>query len=118
MISLIGLHFALAIVAPLLVRHLDRFAFWVMAIAPGLSFVWLLPRVLSVTGDGPGSYSQRWTWIEPLGLHIDFIVSPLTGILALLVSAVGALVLIYCTWYRTEELTSELQSRDQIVCRL
>lgn len=99
MISLIGLHFALAAVAPLLVRHLDRFAFWVMAIAPGLSFVWLLPRVLSVTGDGPGSYSQRWTWIEPLGLHIDFIVSPLTGILALLVSGVGALVLIYCTWY-------------------
>src|SRR5699024_7247842 len=99
MISLIGLHFALALVAPLRVGQLGRFSLGVMATAPGLSSAWLLPRVLSVTGDGPGAYSQRWTWIEPLGLHIDFIVSPLAGILALLGSGVGALVLIYCTWY-------------------
>lgn len=98
MTVLIGLHFVLAALAPLLVRVFDRHAFWILALAPAISCAWLVPRVLDVTGSGSNDV-QRWQWIEPLGLHLDFVISPLTGILALLVTGIGALVLLYCVWY-------------------
>lgn len=98
MLWLIALHFLAAAVAPALIRLLDRRAFWVMALAPAASFAWLLPQTLEVTRTGE-AVSERIAWVESIGLDLDFTMGPFAAILALLVTGIGALVLIYCSWY-------------------
>ena len=98
MTALLTLHFLAAAAAPVLVRWMGRRAFLVLALAPAVSFAWLLPHVARVT-DGGAPEHQRLTWIPTIGLDLDFVITPLSGILALVVTGVGALVLVYCTWY-------------------
>ncbi|MBA4607176.1 Na+/H+ antiporter subunit A [Aeromicrobium sp. Marseille-Q0843] len=97
MVFLVALHFLVAAVAPALVRMLDRRAFLVLALVPAASFVWLLGPVARAT-DGDPTYEHR-AWIPQIGLDLDFAVNSLSGIVALLVTGVGALVLVYCAWY-------------------
>lgn len=97
MVLLVALHFLAAAVAPALVRVLDRKAFPVLALVPAASFVWLLGPVAQATRGEPTT--EQWTWIATLGLHVDMTITTLSGVLALLVTGVGALVLVYCTWY-------------------
>ncbi|GAA3536019.1 monovalent cation/H+ antiporter subunit A [Aeromicrobium flavum] len=97
MVFLVALHFLVAATSPVLVRMLDRRAFLVLALVPAASFVWLLGPVARAT-EGDPTY-EHVTWIPQIGLDVDFAVNALSGIVALLVTGVGALVLIYCTWY-------------------
>lgn len=97
MVFLVALHFIVAATSPALVRMMDRRAFLVLALVPAASFVALLGPVSRATAGDP-TYEQ-WTWIPTIGLDIDLAVNALSGIIALLVTGVGALVLVYCTWY-------------------
>ncbi len=97
MVLLVALHFLAAATSPVLVRILDRRAFWLLALAPAVSFVWLLGPVSRAT-EGRPTY-EHWAWISAIGLDLDFTVNALSGILALLVTGVGTLVLVYCAWY-------------------
>lgn len=97
MVFLVALHFLVAASSPALVRVLDRRAFLVLALVPAASFVWLLGPVARAT-DGDPTYEHR-AWIPQIGLDLDFAVNALSGIVALLVTGVGALVLVYCAWY-------------------
>jgi multicomponent Na+:H+ antiporter subunit A len=98
MIFLILLHFLAAGAAPVLVRVMGRRVFLLLAVAPAASFAWLLPHVARVT-DGGAHHEQRISWIPSIGLDLDFVITPLSGVLALVATGVGALVLVYCTWY-------------------
>ena len=98
MIGLVALHFLAAAVAPALTRLLDRRAFLALALVPLGSFVWLLGPVGDVTSGG-AIHATRWTWIPGLGLDVDLAITPLSGVMALVVTGVGALVLAYCAWY-------------------
>ncbi|MBD8606839.1 Na+/H+ antiporter subunit A [Aeromicrobium sp. CFBP 8757] len=98
MTALLTLHFLAAAGAPVLVRGIGRRAFLVLALAPAISFAWLLPHVLRIT-DGAPPHEQRIAWIPTIGLDLNFVITPLSGVLALVVTGVGALVLVYCTWY-------------------
>lgn len=98
MIALLTLHLAAAMAAPVLVRAIGRRAFLVLALAPAASFAWLVPHVARIT-DGGDVETRRVSWVPTIGLDIDLVVTPLSGILALVVTGVGALVLVYCTWY-------------------
>lgn len=98
MIFILTLHFLAAAGAPVLVRTIGRRAFLILALAPAASFAWLLPQVARVT-DGGAPHEQHLSWIPTIGLDIDLVITPLSGVLALLVTGVGALVLVYCTWY-------------------
>jgi len=91
------LHFLAAALAPALTRMLGRRAFLILALAPALSFIWLLAPV-SRAAEGRPTFETR-SWIPALGLDLDFAVTPLSGVLALLVTGVGALVLVYCASY-------------------
>jgi multicomponent Na+:H+ antiporter subunit A len=97
MTLLIALHFVAAAAAPAIVRLLDRRAFLVLALVPAASFAWLLPRVADAT-DGVTT-REHIGWIDTVSLDIDLAITPLSGILSLLVTGVGALVLVYCAWY-------------------
>ena len=94
---LIAVHFGLAILAPALVRVLGNRAFLVLAIAPAVTFGWLVwyaPVIL----DG-GVLLESYAWIPSLGIDLAFRIGTLQWVLGLIVSGVGALVLVYCRWY-------------------
>ncbi len=101
MAHLLILHLAAAVVAPLLARHLRAKAFAVLSLVPAVSFVWLL-SVAGEVRDGHGPVEQV-PWVPGLGLDLDFRLSTLQWVLALLVTGIGALVLLYCTWYFADD---------------
>ena len=97
MAQLLLLHLVAAVLAPLLVRLLGRKAFLVLALAPASAFGWLV-SISSAVRDGQGP-TQHISWVPGLGVDLDFRVTTLSWVLGLLVTGVGALVLVYCAWY-------------------
>ncbi len=97
MLQLLLAHLVAAAVAPVLVRYLDRNAFLLLALVPASAFAWLV-AVAGGVRDGHGP-EQRVTWVPGLGLDLDFRLTTLSWVLAMLVTGVGALVLFYCRWY-------------------
>jgi multicomponent Na+:H+ antiporter subunit A len=94
---LLLLHVVLAALAPVVVRGMGRHAFLVLALAPAGAFCWLLVQSSRVA-DG-GSVVEVVTWVPALDLDLAFRLSTLQWVLALLVTGIGALVLLYCAWY-------------------
>jgi multicomponent Na+:H+ antiporter subunit A len=95
--AIIAAHLVLAMCAPMLAARLGARGYLAMAVVPALATGWLLtlaPTVL--TG---GFYTESFTWIARLGVGIDFRLGMLQWLLALIVTGVGGLVLIYCRWY-------------------
>jgi multicomponent Na+:H+ antiporter subunit A len=81
----------------MLVRHLGRQAFLVLALVPAASFGWILTRLGAVT-DG-GDVRETLPWVPALDLSISLRLDALSLTLAALVTGVGALVLVYCARY-------------------
>ena len=99
MLFLLLAHLVAAALAPALVRAVDRYAFLLLALVPGASFVWLLARGPDVTGVDARTLTETYEWVPTIGLEIALRLDTLSWTLALLVTGVGALVLFYCTWY-------------------
>lgn len=97
MTFLIAVHFAVACLAPLLVRVLRARAFFVLAAVPAVGFGWLVAQA-PVIAPG-GSLTERVPWIPTLGVDLAYRIGTLQWVLALMVTGVGALVLFYCRWY-------------------
>ena len=97
MAQLLLLHLLAAALAPWLATVLRSKAFPVLALTPAASFAWLV----SVSGDVRAGHlpTQRISWVPGLGIDLDFRLTTLSWVLGLLVTGVGALVLLYCTWY-------------------
>jgi multicomponent Na+:H+ antiporter subunit A len=82
---------------PWLIRRIGPRAFYVAAVLPIAAFVYtaaLTPAVLS--GDIP---FESYDWIPPLGIELSMRMDVLGWLMALIVTGVGALVMIYCRWY-------------------
>ena len=97
MTILIAVHFAVACLAPLLVRVLRARAFFVLAAVPAMAFGWLVTLAPIIVPGG--AVTQSTPWIPALGVDVAYRVGVLQWVLALLVSGVGALVLFYCRRY-------------------
>ena len=97
MTLLIAVHFGVACLAPLLMRWWHCRAFFVLAVAPAVAFGWLVAQAPLVLGDQ--ELVERWSWIPGLGIELSYRIGILQWVLALLVTGVGALVLLYCRWY-------------------
>jgi multicomponent Na+:H+ antiporter subunit A len=91
------LHLLAAVLAPVLVRWWGRQAFLVLALVPAAAFGWLLAQLATVTGGG--EVSETTPWIPTLELDIALRLDSLSLTFALLVTGVGALVLVYCARY-------------------
>lgn len=93
--------FAVAALAMLpLARGLGRRVFAVAALVPLGAFVHTVlqaPAVLA--GDAAALPVERWTWIAELSLTLDVRMDTLSWVLALVVTGVGSLVLLYCASY-------------------
>jgi multicomponent Na+:H+ antiporter subunit A len=81
----------------LLAKPLGARVFYVGSLFPLAALVhaiWMGGRVVS--GDIPFA---AYEWIRPLGIEISMRMDTLGWVMALVVSGVGALVMIYCRWY-------------------
>ncbi len=91
---------ALALATPTLTRLMGRKVFLVLAAAPAAAAVWTAQQAQRVrTGE---AITESHEWIPHLGIDLSFRLDMLSWVMAMVVSVVGALVLIYCTWYFTD----------------
>ena len=97
MLALVLAHFVAAVGAPVLLRRVGRRAFLLLALVPAAAFGWALAQTGSVA-DGV-LQTQVVAWVPALRLELAFAVGSLQWVMTLLVSGVGALVLVYCAWY-------------------
>ncbi|WP_435202312.1 Na+/H+ antiporter subunit A [Janibacter sp. GS2] len=90
-------HFVAAAVAPGLAKVIHRRSFLVLALVPGAAFLWLLAQTsLIARGD---VITESIQWVPTLGMDFTLRLGALQWLLGLLVTGVGALALLYCTWY-------------------
>ncbi|PZR53463.1 Na+/H+ antiporter subunit A [Xylanimonas oleitrophica] len=97
MLPVLLAHLVLALVAPALVGWMGRKAFWVLAAGPASAAVYALTQTGAVL-DGRFPVEQA-SWVPGLSLALDFRLDTLSWLMLLVVGAVGALVLLYCSAY-------------------
>lgn len=98
MLLLLAVFLIGSLLLPALVRWLGAQAFVIGALVPAAAFVHALtltPLVLQPTTTPFEDYE----WIPQLGLHLAMRMDMLGWVLTLIVTGVGALVLLYCRWY-------------------
>ncbi|ROS78041.1 multisubunit sodium/proton antiporter MrpA subunit /multisubunit sodium/proton antiporter MrpB subunit [Curtobacterium sp. PhB130] len=96
MVTVLVAFAVIALVVPALTPLLGRRVFYVAALAPAAAAVLTLAQTDRALHGG---VSESFTWIPQLDLSIAFRVDALSWVLALVVSVVGALVLVYCASY-------------------
>ena len=90
-----------AAVLPLVTPRLGTKAFLVGAVPPTAAFVATLAQ--TPTAQGPG-VRERFAFLPQLGFALDLRLDALSWTLALVVTGVGALVLLYCvSYFRDDE---------------
>ncbi|USQ76305.1 Na+/H+ antiporter subunit A [Ornithinimicrobium cryptoxanthini] len=97
MLVLVAVHAVAGILAPMLVRLMGARAFVPLAAVPAFTAgyaAWQYPAISS--GRPP---TETFTWISELDLSLNFRMDTLAWLMTLIVSAVGALVLLYCAHY-------------------
>ncbi|MFJ6651726.1 Na+/H+ antiporter subunit A [Microbacterium sp. NPDC091313] len=97
MLVLLGAFCLLPLVLPWLVSRIGARAFYVAAALPLVALVHTSlqgPAVLE--GSIP---FETYDWIPSLGIELSMRMDTLSWVLTLIVTGVGALVMIYCRWY-------------------
>jgi len=97
LIQLLCAYAVAAVLAPALFKELGRKAFGMLAIVPAVTAGWAVTQTSKVFA---GAYpSQSVPWVPELGLDLVFRLDVLSWLMTLIVSGVGALILIYCWCY-------------------
>lgn len=99
MVLVLALFGVLALVTPAISAKLGPKVFPILALLPTGVFAWTLAQAPVVLGGGELTESYRW--LPEFGIVLGFRMDMLAWVLALVVTGVGALVLLYCTWYFT-----------------
>ncbi|RME68043.1 MAG: DUF4040 domain-containing protein [Verrucomicrobia bacterium] len=86
---------AAGLISPYVAR--SRIPVWLLAAAPAGVFAWLLSSYLRL-GVGETT-AESLGWFDPLGASLDFVLDGFGGLLALLISGVGTLIVIYASGY-------------------
>ncbi|MBC7443053.1 MAG: Na+/H+ antiporter subunit A [Ramlibacter sp.] len=87
----------LSALTPLLTRLLSVRVFYLIALLPAGAFAYTVGQTGAVTAGN--SVTESIPWIPTLGISLSFRVDTLAWLLALIVTGVGALVLVYCARY-------------------
>ncbi|MGF1657343.1 MAG: putative monovalent cation/H+ antiporter subunit A [Verrucomicrobiales bacterium] len=89
--------FGLAALAPFLMRWLRGAAGWVFALLP----LGLFARYLTMVSELPeqGVHTVAWDWAAMLGLELSFRADGLSLLFLLIISGIGAFILIYAGSY-------------------
>lgn len=97
MLTAVASGFLLAAVAPLLVSRLRSASGWVLALYPAIVAAFLMSAIPAVTAGNPPR--ELFSWAPSLGLTLSFRLDGLSLLLALLISGIGTLVVIYTGGY-------------------
>jgi multicomponent Na+:H+ antiporter subunit A len=97
MLALVLAHFVAAAGAPALVRALGRRAFLLLALVPAAAVGWALAWTGAVAESTVKT--EVVSWVPSLKLDLAFALGSLQWVMVLVVAGIGALVLVYCTWY-------------------
>ncbi|MFS0894847.1 Na+/H+ antiporter subunit A [Microbacterium sp. 179-I 3D3 NHS] len=101
MLMLLAVFLLGSLLMPVLVRWLGSQAFIIAALIPAAAFAHALVRTPQVI-DGPAPFAAV-PWIPQLGLELSMHMDVLGWVMTLIVTGVGALVLLYCRWYFRDE---------------
>ncbi len=96
MLNAILAGFVLALLAPSLTRYLPRYSGGILALLPAGLFIWFLQN--AETALGPGLIEQ-WPWSPLPDFALTFRLDGLSLLMALIISGVGALILVYASGY-------------------
>lgn len=102
MLTLLAVFLLASLLLPALVAWIGVRAFAVAALIPAAAFVhaaFLAPQVFESAGNPALIPQESVEWIPQLGLSLSFRMDVLSWVLTLIVTGVGALVLLYCRWY-------------------
>ena len=97
MLLILGAFAVFPLVLPWVVGRIGARAFYLAALLPTAGFIYaavLTPRVTA--GDIP---FETYAWIPPLGIDLSMRMDTLSWLMTLVVTGVGALVMVYCRWY-------------------
>ncbi len=89
--------FILALIAPAVSRLFGKRTGWLLALLPLSSFVYLISLYGQVKPEAPLTHTIEW--VPSLGINLDFYLDGLSLMMALLVSGMGTLILIYAQGY-------------------
>ena len=101
MIASLAAFAVLALVTPFATRLLGRRVFVIIALLPAAVFVLLLTWLPGVLAGTP--VVETVPWIPTLDIALSFRLDALALLLALIVTGIGALVLLYCTRYFSDD---------------
>jgi multicomponent Na+:H+ antiporter subunit A len=96
LLALVLAHLVLAAVLPLVSRRSRRAAFGVAAILPAATLAWGLANSRAALGTG---LTETVSWAPALHLEPSFRLDALGLVMIVLVSGLGALILVYSAWY-------------------
>lgn len=97
MLAFVVAHLLAALALPLVGRRSTRAAFALAAVPPVAALCWVLVLSTSVlSGNEP---TETLAWAPRIGLELSFRLDPLALLMSVLVSGIGALVLIYSLSY-------------------
>ncbi|GAA2781179.1 Na+/H+ antiporter subunit A [Saccharopolyspora taberi] len=97
MLAFVVVHLLVALALPLVARRSTRTAFLVAALPPAGALVWVLAQAGPVVSGQV--ISETLAWAPAIGLEFHFRLDALALLMTILVSGIGALVLVYSTWY-------------------
>jgi multicomponent Na+:H+ antiporter subunit A len=97
MLILLGAFAVMPLLLPWLVGRIGARAFFVAALLPIAAFAQAAFQTSAVlAGRTP---FESYDWIPALGIRLSMRMDTLSWVMALIVTGVGALVMLYCRWY-------------------
>ncbi|MGQ0717877.1 MAG: hydrogen gas-evolving membrane-bound hydrogenase subunit E [Pseudonocardiales bacterium] len=96
MLALVAAHLVLAGLLPLLSARSHRAAFLAAAVLPAAALVWAFGHTSEALRGG---VTRTTEWAPELGLALSFRLDTLALVMVVLVSGLGALILVYSAWY-------------------
>lgn len=107
MVVTLAVLFAVSVMIPFLYSRFGRRTFFGLAAVLGIAFLWVLsyvPEVLGASqaagiGQPDAPPAEVVEWIPQLGVELAFRMDALGLGLSLLITGVGALVMLYCSRY-------------------
>ncbi|WP_375386499.1 Na+/H+ antiporter subunit A [uncultured Microbacterium sp.] len=97
MLAILGAFALVPLILPWLVGRIGARAFFIAALLPIAAFVQAAMMTSAVQrGNTP---FEVFDWIPSLGIQLSMRMDTLAWVMTLIVTGVGALVMIYCRWY-------------------
>jgi multicomponent Na+:H+ antiporter subunit A len=95
-LALVVAHLVVAVLLPLVSARGHRTAFAVAAVLPAVTLVWALTQTGAALGPG---VTESTAWAPTLGLELSFRLDALALAMIVLVSGLGAVILVYSAGY-------------------